>query len=324
MSKPRKIQLSILGLPVVENMDELSRILHVSKYTIYQLSKLSSKHYRTFEIPKKSGGKRLISQPSKRLKALQSWILVHILNKLQVSQSCKGFRIGTSIVDNVNPHIGANTVLSIDIKDFFPSISSIKVYNIFRSIGYNNLISTVFTNLCTYDDHLPQGSPCSPILANLSLWNLDLRIQGYVGKRGITYTRYADDLTFSGLNPSKVVNIIPMVKKIIIDESHEVNDRKTRVSGSARRKIITGLVLHENTIGIGKRKYKSIRSKVFQLAISNSNSDINKIIGWISYLNSVDKPRLIRLKKHIKDLSEKYNTASIIELHEFMSKSKFS
>lgn len=307
----------MLGLPVIQSIDDFSVVTHISKYTIYQLSHHSDKYYKTFEIPKKSGGKRTICQPSKKLKGLQSWILVNILNKIQVSPSCKGFRKGSSTLDNALPHIGANTILNLDLKDFFPTVSSKQVYNVFKTIGYNKLIATVFTNICTYNDMLPQGSPCSPMLANLTAWNLDLRIQGYVGKRGISYTRYADDLSFSGLNPTKVVKIIPMIKTIINDENFEVNHKKTRIASSARAKIVTGLIVNEDSVGIGKQKYKDLRAKIHHLTLPTEQKNeklLYHVGGWLSYLNSVDKLRLQKAKKYISELTKKYPTTLIARL----------
>jgi RNA-directed DNA polymerase len=318
MTKTEIIKLNMLGLPVIQSLDDFSVVTHISKYTIYQLSQHSNKYYKTYKIPKKSGGKRTICQPSKKLKGFQSWILVNILNKIEVSPSCKGFRKGSSTLDNALPHIGANTVLNLDLKDFFPTVSAKQVYNVFKTIGYNNLMSTVFTNICTYEQGLPQGSPCSPALANLTAWTLDLRIQGYVGKRGISYTRYADDLSFSGLNPSKVVKIIPMIKTIIEDENFAVNNKKTRVSGSARAKTVTGLVINENNVGIGKKKYKDLRAKIHYLTLPKEQKNEKLLLhirGWLSYLNSVDKQRLKKAKKYINGLAKKHPETLISELN---------
>ena len=309
MSSSESIKLNMLGLPVIQTLDEFSRQIHVSPYTIYQLSVHSDKYYKTYEIPKKSGEKRLICQPSKKLKGLQARILVNILNKLKVSISCKGFEKGSSTLDNASPHRGANSVLTLDLKDFFPSVTRKQVYNIFRTIGYNKLLSTVFTNICTYNETLPQGSPCSPKLANLTAWTLDLRIQGYVGRRGINYTRYADDLSFSGLSPGRVLSIIPMIKEIIKTENFALNHSKTRVAGSARAKIVTGLVISEDTIGIGKQKYKEVRAKIHHLTLlsETEHSDLlNEVRGWLSYLNSVDSRRLMKAKAYIIELSKKH------------------
>jgi len=317
MSKTDTFRLNMLGLPVIQTMDDFSKLSHISKYTLYQLSVNSDKHYKTYSIKKKSGKLRTISQPSKMLKGLQSWVLVHILNQLRVSSSCKGFERGTSIADNASSHKGANSLLTIDLEDFFPTITQKQVFNIFKALGYNNTIAVALSNICTYDETLPQGSPCSPKIANLVTWKLDIRIQGFVGKRGITYTRYADDLSFSGLHPLKVVQIIPMIKKIVGDEDFKINPTKTRIAGSSRAKVVTGLVLAGETFGIGKNKFKNVRSKIYHLILPAEQSNfklLEEVRGWLAYLNSVDKRRLAKAKKYINDLSLKHPTTLVTKL----------
>lgn len=317
MAKNDNIRLNMLGLPIIQSIDDFSQITHLSKYTIYQLSEKSDFHYRKFSIKKKSGGTRTICQPSKNLKGLQSWILVNILNKLKVSSSCKGFEKGSSIGDNASPHINANCMLTIDLADFFGSVTDIQVYNVFKSIGYNQLISTVLTNICTCDSSLPQGSPCSPKLANLITWKLDKRIQSFVGKRGITYTRYADDLSFSGLHPYNTIQILPTVKSIVEDEGFLINQKKTRVAGASRAKRITGLIISQNRYGIGKTKYKTLRSKIYHLtkpSEQTNNKLLNETNGWISYLKSVDKKRYIKLEKYVSKLKKTYPKTLIKEI----------
>ncbi len=320
MVKSENIKLNMFGLPVLQTIDDICMLTHISKYTIFQLSEHSNKFYRTYEIPKKSGKPRVISQPSKKLKGLQSWILVDILNKLKVSNSCKGFEKNSSILDNATPHKGANTVLNLDLKDFFPTITSTQVFNVFRKIGYNTFISSILTNITTFNGTLPQGSPCSPKLANLTAWTLDLRLQGYVGRRGINYTRYADDLSFSGLSPAKVVNIIPKIKEIIESEKFSVNDSKTRIAGAARARIVTGLVVSGDNIGIGAQKYKAVRAKIHQLSLLPETDDsgkLNEVRGWLSYLNSVDKKRFLKAKEYANKLSEKYPGTLVAKLLSF-------
>lgn len=311
------IRLNMLGLPVIQTIDDFSEATHISKYTLYQLSKNADKYYKIYTIPKKIGKPRTICQPSKKLKGLQSWILINVLNKLSVSPSCKGFEKGSSTYLNAEPHKGATTLLTIDLKDFFRTVTQQQVFNIFKSIGYNDLISVVFSNICTYEEALPQGGPCSPKLANLSVWQLDVRIQGYVGRRGINYTRYADDLSFSGLSPLKVVQTIPMIKKIIEEENFKINPAKTRIAGLTRAKIVTGLLIADDSLGIGKQKYKDVRSKIYHLTLPSEQSNtklLYEVNGWLSYLNSVDRKRLNKAKKYIKDLITKHPKTLVAQL----------
>ena len=234
MSKSDPVRLKMLGLPVIESLKDFSAVTRLSQSIIYQLSIHADEYYKVYDIPKKSGGLRSIAQPGRKLKALQAWILVNILNKLSTSTSCKGFEKGTSTYENANAHIGATAILTIDIEDFFPSISQQQVFNIFKAVGYNNLIGVVCSNICTYKGKLPQGSPCSPKLANLSVLRMDARLEGYVGKRGINYTRYADDLTFSGLTPFKLAGCFPFIKSIVNNEKFQLNVSKTRLNGPSK------------------------------------------------------------------------------------------
>lgn len=303
------IRQKMLGLPVIPNLDEFSSLTRVSKSTIFKFSNFSDRYYKTYTIPKKDGSDRLISQPSKKLKGLQVWILTNILNKLNVSEYCKGFEKNTSISDNARPHIGAHTILTVDLEDFFHNVKREYVFSIFRSAGYNNNISTLFTNICTYNNCLPQGGPCSSKLANLALWNLDVRIQGYVGRRGINYTRYADDMTFSGNNPKKVTSILPTISKIVNDESFQINKEKTRVSGPTVARKVTGLIINDESFGIGKAKYKIVRAKIhslIRLKRDEGLKQLNEVAGWLSYISSVDKPRYNKSIRYIKMLSKKY------------------
>ena len=300
-----KMKLKMLGLPAMEDLDDFSLCTHLSKKAIWTLSRFSDNFYFEYTISKDNGTYRTISQPSKELKALQAWVLRNILDRLQSSPSCKGFEKKTTILDNALPHIGCSIVLSVDIEDFFPSITANKVYAVFYTIGYNSLVSSILTNICTHKKTLPQGSPCSPKLSNLICIRKDNRIQGYVGKRGITYTRYADDMAFSGLSPQKVIRIIPTLTKIIADEGFNLNPNKTRVAGLARAKRVTGLIVNEKEAGIGAQKFKTLRAKIHHLTYEKEKNNIellNEVRGWLAFLNSVDKKQFNRAKKYIVEL----------------------
>ncbi len=314
MKNSDKIKLNIFGLPVLSSLLELSEETHISTSTLYLLSRHSNRFYFTYNIVKKSGKLRRICQPSKKLKGIQSWILVEILNKLKVSDSCKGFEIGSSTADNAKVHLGANALLTLDLEDFFHSIRRTQVYSVFKSLGYNSQISTILTNLCTYDGVLPQGGPCSPRLANLCCWALDLRISGYAGRRGIAYSRYADDLSLSGNNREAVVKVLPMITRIISEENFTVNQDKTRISGTSRAKRITGLVLSDDNYGIGKKQSRILRSKIHHLTLPLEQGNvrlIREVKGWLAYLHSVDKRRLLKVRKYIESLKTKYPFSQI-------------
>ena len=151
-----------------------------------------------------------------------------------------GFRRQHSIVDNVRPHLGKRCVLKTDIHDFFISIRSPRVKKTFEKIGYPKNISKVLGELCCMRRHLPQGASTSPVLSNIIAYEMDRKLAAMAEEFGLTYSRYADDLTFSGdVFPKE--QVLARVKEIIREEKFEPNHQKTRFLNENDRKIITGV-----------------------------------------------------------------------------------
>ena len=258
---------------------------------------------------------RQISQPSRRLKAVQSWVLRNILDHLKAHPACKGFEKQKNIRDNALPHVGALSVICLDLDDFFPSVSAARVWTIFRTLGYSPFVSRILTSLCTYDDGLPQGSPASPKLANLAVYRLDSRISGYVGSRGIIYTRYADDLTFSGYSYARLVAALSMIQKIIETEGFSLNESKTRICGPSRRHSITGLILGPEAPGIGRQRLRSIRARIHHLCsipmATHPTEEVKSINGWLAFIYGVDKPRAEILMPYVHTMKNKHSDSAI-------------
>lgn len=304
--------LKNLGLPALTSLDDFAHATKLGSNTVRSLSISSNSLYRVYKTPKKSGGFREIAQPCRELKAVQSWILRNILDKLNCSPYSKGFEKGRSILNNAQPHIGASYLLSIDLENFFPSIKSFKVYGVFRSIGYNKEMCKLLTNLCTYHDYLPQGAPSSPKLANLTCSRLDDRIHGYAGPKGITYTRYADDITLSANTAIKIEKAKAFIGTIIHDEGLKVNKSKTKICGTKRQKKVTGLVLSGNNVGVGQKKYRELRSALHHIFVGRS-IDYNYVNGWLSFIYSVDKKTYNQLYLVIDSLVNKYPNSDAVQ-----------
>lgn len=300
-----KHRLRTLGLPPVASLDDLAQLTRVSASKLRYCSFRAEYLYKTFKIPKKNGKFRTIAHPSRELKAIQSWILRNILDKLSTSPQSKGFEIGQSILDNATPHIGANHLLNLDLQDFFESIKASKVYSIYSSIGYNKEVSTHLTNLTVFRGGLPQGAPSSPKLANLVAARLDYRINGYTGPRGIVYTRYADDITLSSPNVRSLQKARILVSQIIKEEDLALNKGKTKLSGTRRQKSVTGLVISENRAGIGRQKYREFRSKLHRIFLDRS-TETSHMNGLLAYIHSVDATTYRHLCKYIDKLRKKY------------------
>ena len=308
----------MLGLPVIGSLGDLARETHFSKKLLYRLSKHSDRFYKTYQIRKKSGGLRTIAQPSRTMKAVQSWILRNILDGLRVSNVCKGFEKDVSILENAKPHKDANAVLNIDLEDFFPTVKSAWVCNVFKSVGYGARISGILTSLCTFAGALPQGGPCSPKLANLTSLRLDIRIQGYVGRMGVIFTRYADDLTFSSYSSKQVTRAYRKVKEIIESEGFQVNERKTRVAGLSRARRVTGLVVGDGRVRIGRKRLRVVRSKINHLCLlapdADSSREVNHVRGWLSFVRNVDPTSWKTLGRYVEKLRAKYPSSCVVRL----------
>jgi RNA-directed DNA polymerase len=316
MSEPLdSYRLRHFGLPKMNHLDDLSEEIKISKSKLNLLCFRTKKYYKIYNLPKKSGGFRTIAQPSRDLKAIQGWILRNILDKLSTSSHSKGFEIGSSTLQNAVPHVGANFVLNIDFENFFPSVNASKVYSVFNSIGYNKEMCVLLTNLCTYNSGLPQGAPTSPKLANLACAQLDARIHGYAGPRGIIYTRYADDITLSAQTADKIFKAKTFLSYVVPNEGLTINEKKTEISGTRRRKTVTGLVVSENRVGVGREKRRKLRSNIHKL-FKEEKDNFSYVNGMLGYCFSVDKISYKKLHLFIRKMKSKYPGSNAnLELH---------
>lgn len=261
-------------LPVIYDQQHLSHL--VGYHYEYLITASNSPHlfYRTFAIPKKSGGERRISEPLPSLKEIQNWILTEILYKCSISRYTKAYVKRRSIKENARFHKNQNLVLTIDIEDFFGSLKYKKVFIFFRNLGYSKSVSTLLANLCCLNGSLPQGAPTSPALSNLLTIQIDKRISGFTRKRKIRYTRYADDLTFSGdFAPGM---IIKFVRKVLTDEDLRINEQKIRVRKPHQRQEVTGIVVNEK-LQIPREVKRKVRQAVFYIEKYGLNSHLQKI-----------------------------------------------
>jgi len=297
--------LRFSNLPVIYNLDHLSTLTGYSTKHLYFLVKNDDKVYRKFHVPKKLGGKRIILSPRKELKKIQRWLLDEILYNVHTHKSAKGFLKGTSIIDNAKEHVDKKIVLNIDIKDFFPSIKYRRVYGLFNSLGYTSALCRILTGLCTYKDFLPQGSPASPMISNLVCYKLDRRLSGFAEKNRFSYTRYADDITFSG--DYKLVKCKDFIINIIQNEGFKISYEKLRVIGSGDSQKVTGLVVNEK-VSFDRKKIRRLRAIVHNCKIkgpieANKNGHPNfreHIYGYLAFLKPI-KPDLSKKWKKVLD-----------------------
>lgn len=303
--------INSLNIPLFESIDELSELTRLSSRLLYCLSTRTNHYYTIKQIKKKNGGFREISIPSYTLHIVQRWILVEILNKILPTNHAMAFRKGNDFGHKQNALFHASTLygLTLDLKDFFPNITSNKIYTIFSSLGYNNFAATILTNLCTLDSKLPQGSACSPALSNLICITLDKRLIGLCEKRGIRYSRYADDMYFSCDDKALLLKNFSTIKKIIEDEDFIINEKKTHFHTPSNKKQITGITVRltdkKNRIELKapKKLKQKIREEIFICLISGHYENKEHILGEIAYVNYIEEENrpnyLIRIKKYI-------------------------
>lgn len=288
-----------LNLPVIFDINHFAALIGTTPVAISTMMATMEKYFYTEKrIPKKSGGYRTLMVPAMRLRIIQRWILDNILCNMPVSDFAMGFLPNRSIVTNAKYHVGQECVVNMDLKDFFPTITQEQVFRIFYYYGYTIGVSYMLSRLCTVDGKLPQGAPTSPYLSNIVCLKLDKRLSSLAKKYKAKYTRYADDLTFSG--GYGIQGIINSASSIINDEGFVVNEKKTRVSYKYQRQEVTGLIVNDNKVTIDRKYKKSLLQEIYyckkygpsnHLNYINCNKHFYKehLYGKAYFVNMVDK-----------------------------------
>ncbi|QDT99178.1 reverse transcriptase family protein [Gimesia aquarii] len=288
-------------------------------------------HYVYHWLPKRNGF-RLIEAPRPFIKIAQEQILKDLLNRIPVHPAAHGFVAGHSSVTNALPHTGKRVVVKFDLENFYTSVKFSRVVSIYRSIGYCREVSLWLARLTTsaipmsmpFPDgslrplypylsrHLPQGAPTSPALANLSAFSLDVRLSGLARSFDAEYTRYADDLTFSGsdqfLRALRV--FIPLVEQIIRSERFQVNQSKRRVLRNNQQQKVTGVVVNEHT-NVPRKEFdllKAILTNCIRKGPASQNrkghpdfaSHLRGRVAYVQQLNPNRGQRLLQLYQQIR------------------------
>lgn len=262
------------GIAPLVDVHSIGRLVGVGGNIIHSLSKKTNAHYRTFSIPKKSGGYRQISSPRTYLKVVQWWILDNILKSQKFDECVTAFVSGCSPMRNAQRHVGSSHLLCIDLTNFFPSISKERVIEIWRSLGYGEAVSEQLGALCTLEGKLPQGAPTSPLLANLAAAELDKKLKIVSSSVGYNYTRYADDITFSSQHPIPV-EFVKSVSDVVSACGFEVNKKKTRFVGKGGAMEVTGYII--NSYPQLPRTWRKNARSAFYSALRNPYLYVDRI-----------------------------------------------
>lgn len=275
------------GLPVIFDQQHLSYLLCMEHRNLRQLVKSASSYYKYFAIKKRRGGLRRIMSPYSELRDVQTWIKENILDKIELPNCVKAFVKGRNIMENAKMHEGRKYILKVDITNFFESIGVRQVYVAFRKMGYDRSVAAWLANLCTakIEDYkyeqledqeeiqklfndlyhksepfLVQGAPTSPGLANIICNRMDKRMMGLANKHGFTYSRYADDMTFSADKKDRLPKV-SMIRKIVETEGFLLNEEKIELLHEGNRQIVTGLLV-DNHVRVPGRYKKDIKRHI--------------------------------------------------------------
>jgi RNA-directed DNA polymerase len=330
-------------LPVIESVGALADWLLLDPDELLWFADLKAlghktkrpllRHYHYRVLAKRFGTIRMIEAPKPTLKELQRRILAEILNKIPPHPSSHGFLRGRSIKTYVIPHVGKQVVLKMDLQDFFPSITGSRIQTVFRTIGYPESVADLLGGICTnavpgdawseiagsldplqlgearrlYSrPHLPQGAPTSPALANVCAYRLDCRLTGLARSVGAEYTRYADDLAFSGSGEfeRRIERFSVHVAAILAEEGFTVHHRKTRIMRAGVRQRLAGLVANErlNIMRADSDRLKATLTNCVRLGPATQNRENHPsfrehLEGRVGFVESVHPGKGQRLRR---------------------------
>lgn len=278
----------------------------------------SINHYHYILKKKKTNGIRVIEAPKQSLKSVQRQILRGIVDKLPSHADAFGIVKGRNCLQAASRHVGEDVVVCFDLKDFFPSIGSGRIFGLFRCLGYPHAVAQYLTALCTtstpprilerlnFDDrfsyrkpHLPQGSPASPALANHVSFALDRRLSALANSLDSHYSRYADDLSFSG-DSHIVGSLLRIVPQIVRDEGFAINQAKTRLMSNTSRQMVTGVVVNEH-LNIDRKLFDRLKAVIHACRKTNDTRLLNplfraSLLGKIDWVETVNPKRGQKLR----------------------------
>lgn len=319
---PDRAQLKRYGLPCWESEADLAAALEISPnelrfYAIHRRAERFSQ-YVAFTMPKRNGGERLIMAPKRRLKALQRRLLALLVHRLPVSEHSHGFRTGSSVKTAAQPHVGKKIVLHLDLKDFFHSVTFARVRGLLIALGYGYPVATALAVLMTEAPrqpvevegtiyHVPvgprrcvQGAPTSPGLCNTMALRMDRRLAGLAAKFGFAYSRYVDDLIFSGDDVACINQLRHLASRIIRAEGFEVNRDKTRLFRSGGCQRVTGVVVNR-VLGLSRQERRRLRAMIHhfrqdQAAGQPDDGRLAYLRGKLAYLAMLNPKQALALQ----------------------------
>ncbi len=283
---------------VYRELSSLVQDLGYSARTLYGISNQIGRHYHPVSIPKADGGIRQLSVPDKVLKTVQKRIYEVLLAPEPISPYATAYRPGCSTKINARIHVGKHTLVKLDIYHFFDSvIYPLVKERIFPAERFSESNRILLSILCTFHEALPQGAPTSPAITNIIMREFDDVIGGWCRARGVCYSRYCDDMAFSGdFDP---VTLIDLVKSELAKMGFFLNERKTSVVHDGQQKRVTGLVINEkvNATAAYRRKIRQEMHYCMRYGVAShmeheeidcpADRYLRKLLGQVNYVLSI-------------------------------------
>jgi hypothetical protein len=286
------IELLEQGLPPLTRPQWLPFLLGVSPKLVGAMTVRSRRYYRRFRLPKKAGGYREIVTPRRFLKTIQRWLLCHVLPALPRTEHVHGFVEGRGIFSNARRHLEGRNLLALDVQDFFPSVKQSSVETLLSEhLPFPGPVARQLAGLTTLAGALPQGAPTSPALANAAFHGADLQLGDLAEEWKCIYTRYADDIAFSGDRPF-TGNDISQVESIVSAAGFALHREKSRIVGPGSRQVVAGVVVNEAGLPprASRRRWRAMfhRANRFPREFADRAS---QLAGVASFVNQYS-PRL--------------------------------
>ena len=249
-----------------------------------QLLKTRDSHYKQSYIPKASGGSRELLVPDWDLRHHQKYILQNILYKLPVSEYACAYHKHRGLTNLAKPHVGHEVLIHLDIKDFFGSITEQMVFeSLLKETGYPKAVAGFLSRLCCYKRRLPQGACTSPALSNICFKDCDAELASLAKCNNLAYTRYSDDLYFSGNNVD-AVEIIKEARRILSSYGFQLHNSKTRVLGQHQAQMVTAIVVNDK-MQVPREYRRKLRQEIYYLKQFKENAqDVMKADSYQDYL----------------------------------------
>lgn len=297
-----------VSFPNPKDPKPLAEWLGIEEEELNQISQNSVSMYKPFPIHRPGKKDRWIEAPDERLKTIQRLILDKLLTRIPLNGAAHGFVPNRSIMTHASEHRRKRWVVTLDIRSFFPSVDAERVRSVAFELPILKEDVETFVNLTTRNNHLPQGAPTSPTLGNLVLRELDRKLCDLVRGTGWFYTRYADDLTFSGFKKPK--KILLQASQLIKEEGFRVSHEKSRIRGKDDRQMVTGIVVNDK-LALSREKRNMVRGMRHRLNRGEvPEHELNHVLGWLNFADYVEhcnhkiprrgpsvRPRRISLKK---------------------------